>query len=51
VLRVGEQTWRKLNAPHLLPVVAAGVTFTDGVRDEIQQERSQPKPQPEAIAA
>jgi transposase-like protein len=51
VLRVAEQTWRKLNAPELLPLVASGTTFTDGIRDEIRQERDQPKPQPEAIAA
>jgi putative transposase len=34
VLRVAEQTWRKLNAPDLLPLVASGVTFQDGVREE-----------------
>jgi transposase-like protein len=51
MLRVAEQTWRKLNAPELLPLVASGATFTDGVRDDARQERSQPKAQPEAIAA
>ena len=51
LLTVAELTWRKLNAPELLPLVASGATFTDGVRDEAKQECSQPKPQPEAIAA
>jgi hypothetical protein len=51
MLRVAEQTWRKLNAPELLPLVAAGASFTDGARDEAEQERSQPEPQSEAIAA
>jgi hypothetical protein len=51
MLRVAEQNWRKLNAPELLPLVASGAIFTYGVRDEVRPERSQPKPQPEAIAA
>ena len=51
MLRVAEQTWRKLNAPQLLPLVATGASFTDGVRNEVKQERSQPTTQPEAIAA
>ena len=28
--RVAGQTWRKLNAPELLPLVASGVPFSDG---------------------
>ena len=51
MLRVVEHTWRKLNAPEVLPQVASGATFTDGVRDEAKRERSQPIPQPGAIAA
>ena len=51
MLRVAEQTWRKLNAPELLPLVASGATFTDGARDEAKQERREPAPQPEAVAA
>jgi predicted metal-dependent hydrolase len=30
ILRVAEQAWRKLNAPELLPLVAAGVRCKDG---------------------
>ncbi len=30
MLTVAEKTWRKLNAPELLPLVASGVPFTDG---------------------
>jgi transposase-like protein len=51
VLRVAEQTWRKLNAPEWLPLVAAGVVFKDGVRDEARQERSEPTFHPKAVAA
>lgn len=31
MLRVAETSWRKLPAPHLLPVVTSNVTFKDGV--------------------
>lgn len=51
VLRVAEQTWRKLNAPELLPLVASGVRFQNGVRDEAQPDRNEPQFQPEAVAA
>jgi transposase-like protein len=51
VLRVAEQTWRKLNAPELLPLVASGVRFQDGVRDEAKEAHSAPNSQPETIAA
>ena len=51
VLRVAELTWRKLNAPHLLPLVASGVSFQDGVRDEAKPDRGEPQSQPEAVAA
>ena len=30
MLRVAEKSWRKLNAPELLPLVASGVPFKDG---------------------
>ena len=51
MLRVAEQTWRKLNAPDLLPLVASGVRFQDGVRDEAKPDRGEPQFQPEAVAA
>lgn len=31
MLRVAEQAWRKLNASELLPLVASGMTFKDGI--------------------
>jgi len=31
MLQVAEKTWRKLNAPELMPLVASGVKFKDGV--------------------
>jgi transposase-like protein len=51
VLRVAEQSWRKLNAAELLPLVASGVRFNDGVRDEAKPERGESKLQPETVAA
>jgi putative transposase len=36
LLEMAEQRWRRLNAPHLLPLVRAQVRFVDG----IQQERT-----------
>ncbi|MDH4209487.1 MAG: IS256 family transposase [Anaerolineae bacterium] len=41
LLQVAEQTFRRLNAPELLPLVYAGVTFVDGKKqtpEVIQQE-------------
>ncbi|MER3424240.1 MAG: IS256 family transposase, partial [Nitrospiraceae bacterium] len=32
VLQVAEQTFRRLNAPRLLPAVYAGTQYVDGVR-------------------
>jgi hypothetical protein len=32
LLAMSEQRWRKLNAPHLLPLVRAKVKFVDGVQ-------------------
>jgi len=34
LLLVAEQTFRKLNAPHLLPSVAAGDSYTNGVKSK-----------------
>ncbi|HRB80746.1 MAG TPA: transposase [Nitrospira sp.] len=30
MLRIAETSWRKLNAPELLPLVTSGLTFKDG---------------------
>jgi transposase-like protein len=51
VLRVAEQTWRKLNSPELLPHVASGVSFADGVKIEPPSAQSKVKLQPKRIAA
>ncbi len=51
MLRVAEQTWRKLNAPELLPLVASGATFQDGVRHQGNLDRREPQPQPKRAAA
>jgi putative transposase len=34
LLRMAEQRWRRLDGKYLLPLVRAGVTFTDGVQQE-----------------
>jgi hypothetical protein len=32
LLQVAEQTFRRLNAPELLPAVYAGTTYADGIK-------------------
>lgn len=50
LLTVAEKSWRKLNAPELLPLVARGVKFMDGV--EVQKKQMiEEKNQPRKIAA
>ena len=39
LLMVGEQRFRRLNAPHLLPSVYQGVRFVDGVNVDSQEEQ------------
>jgi putative transposase len=34
LLEMAEKRWRRLNAPHLVPLVRAGVKFVDGVQQE-----------------
>ena len=38
LLEMAQQRWRRLNGAHLLPLVRAGVTFVDGVRQERSNE-------------
>jgi putative transposase len=38
LLDMAQQRWRRLNAPHLLPLVRAGITFVDGIRKERYEE-------------
>ena len=38
LLEMAQQRWRRLNGAHLLPLVRAGVTFIDGVRQERRNE-------------
>lgn len=51
MLTVAEKTWRKLNAPELLSLVAAGGTYTDGVMKKSGQVRSEANRQPKSVAA
>lgn len=51
MLRVAEKSWRKLNAPDLLPLVASGMTFKDGIRMKSGHERKDMNHQPERTAA
>lgn len=37
LLAMARHRWRRLNSPHLLPLVWAGVTFPNGVQDEKSQ--------------
>lgn len=50
-LRVAEQSWRKLNASELLPLVASGMTFKDGIALKSGSERNDMNHQPERTAA
>lgn len=38
LLRMAEDRWRRLDGPHLLPLVRAGVQFTNGVQTERTKE-------------
>jgi putative transposase len=51
MLRIAETSWRKLNAPELLPLVASGVTFRDGVMTRSGSVESDANHQPERTAA
>ena len=51
MLRVAETSWRKLNAPELLPLVAAGITFKDGAMTKSGRVESDVTHQPERPAA
>lgn len=51
MLRVAEQAWRKLNAPELLPLVASGMTFKDGIKLKSGHERNDMNHQPERTDA
>ena len=51
ILQVAEQSWRKLNAPELLPLVATGLTCTDGIMLKSGHERNDRTHQPERTAA
>lgn len=42
LLDMAQQRWRRLNAPHLLPLVRAGVRFIDGIQHE-REEINQPQ--------
>jgi hypothetical protein len=50
-LQVAETSWRRLNAPQLLPLVASGMTFKDGIRLKSGDERNDMNQQPERTAA
>jgi len=51
MLQVAEQSWRKLNAPQLLPLVASGMKFKDGVMLKSKDVKSDVNHQPERTAA
>jgi transposase-like protein len=39
LLQVAERTFRRLNAPELLPAVYAGATYVDGIKQRVSQDR------------
>jgi len=50
MLQVAEMSWRKLNAPELLPLVASGMTFTDGIMLKSGRDKNHMNDQPERTA-
>ena len=51
MLQVAEQAWRKLNAPELVPLVASGRTFKDGIVLKSGHDKNDRNHQPERTAA
>jgi transposase-like protein len=51
MLRVAEQSWRKLHASELLPLVASGRTFQDGIMLKSRHEKNNMNDQSERTAA
>jgi hypothetical protein len=51
MLQVAEMSWRKLNAPELLSLVASGMRFKDGIRPKSGNETNDMNHQPERTAA
>lgn len=43
LLDMAQQRWRRLNAPQLLPLVRAGVSFVDGVQQEREEVLNEQK--------
>ena len=39
LLAMAQQRWRRLNAPHLLPLVQAGVRSANGIEEEPSQQK------------
>jgi len=51
LLQVAQQSWRKLNAPELMPLVASGMLFKDGIVLKSGRDRNDRNLQPERTAA
>lgn len=51
MLRIAERSWRKLNSPELLPLVASGLKFRDGFMDKSETNGSRIEHQQERAAA
>jgi len=43
LLAMAQARWRRLDGPHLLPLVRAGIVFVDGVRQEGKANRAKTK--------
>jgi hypothetical protein len=51
MLQVAHLAWRKLTAPELVPLVASGTTFKDGIALKSGHERNDMDHQPQRAAA
>jgi transposase-like protein len=47
LLRVAEQTWRRIDGQELVPLVRAGVRFVDGKRVEREDQEEKPEKKPD----
>jgi len=46
-----QDNWRRINAPHLVPLVRAGASFTDGQLQERRTDPEDPQSIEEDVAA
>ncbi len=51
LLEAAAGNWRRINAPHLVPLVRAGARFVDGQLEERRMQLEDTQPNEEEVAA